>query len=167
MHARTNWPSDTIGGEEKKAKRTLSKECAHTSFFSSPSPYYFCSFSVHVTNGRQLKLGLPRAFKRRHFRSHVRNESSGTRIDASTAQKDVDDVDVGRVAPLRFARRAAKRDLRPSEHSRSELSWFCVLRYQQPRTWRHRRTRWVQRFSSFVIYDRVAQCSGNLLFYGI
>lgn len=145
MHAGTNWPSDAIGGEEKKARRALSKECAHTSSSSSPSS--FCSFSVHVTNGRQLKLGLPRAFKRRHFRSHVRNESSGTRIDASAAQKDVDD-DAGRVAPLRFAKRPAKRDLRPSEHSRSELS--RVLRDQQPRTWRARGTQRVFLYSWYM-----------------
>lgn len=101
MHVRTNWLSDTIGGGREKSEEGTLKR-VRASSFSSP-----CSFLVHVTNSRQLKLGLPRAFKRRHFRSHVRNESSGTRIDASAAQKDIGD-DAGRVAPLREASSEAR-----------------------------------------------------------
>lgn len=107
--AGTNWPSDTIGDgrrSRRKAKRNaFSRERAlHTSSSSFSSSSRSSSLEPHVTNGRQLKVGRPRAFKRRHFRSHVRNESSGTRTDASAAQKDAGNATApGRVAPLREA----------------------------------------------------------------
>lgn len=107
----TNWSSGAIvgGGSEncrKKRRGERSRECAHT---SSSFSIFFYSSTEPVTNGRQLKLGRPRAFKRRRFRSHVRNESSGTRIDASVAQKDVDDG-ARRAAAARFAPRSEQQD---------------------------------------------------------
>lgn len=157
--ARTNWSSGAIGGGRKPQQKAKREKRARTSLSSLLLLLILSSSlaSLRLTNGRQLKLDRPRAFKRRHFRSHVRNESSGTRIDASAAQKDVDRRrPQRRFAPL-SAKRTARRDLRPSEHSRSELSpVFYVLREQQPRTWRLVQLG-VERFSLFVMYNSRAQ----------
>lgn len=133
------------GGENRGKKRgEHSRECAHTSSSSSSSCFFYSS-SGPVTNGRQLKLGRPRAFKRRRFRSHVRNESSGTRIDASVAQKDVDD-EARRAAAARSAERTARRDLRPSEHSRSPKRFCRVFRATRSRAHGGSRRSWGRAF---------------------
>lgn len=131
----TNWLSGAIvggGGENRGKKRALSRVRAHIVLSSS---IFFYSSSEPVTNGRQLKLDRPRAFKRRRFRSHVRNESSGTRIDASVAQKDVEDE----------ARRAAASLREAYSETRFKAVWAFtvseallprVSRDQKPRTWR-------------------------------